>query len=205
MGDQANAIPDSKVQDTQEDFENQSQRNAGEQTDSQTAWEVNRKRTYDAYQNPDLDGIRNGQRFFESSAAQLQKELSAINNITLQALQNAVQTTHKISTDAANDVVSTRAQVLKHADVAADALWTDELNPVMRGAGADLAGQAPVNAALASTASLDTAYMNLTAQNGELVAAVVGLANSVGAQNAAVTALLAQMVANAGTAGAKSA
>jgi hypothetical protein len=40
----ADQPPDTRVPDTHEDFENESQRNAGEQTDSQTAWEVNRKR-----------------------------------------------------------------------------------------------------------------------------------------------------------------
>ena len=190
-------IPDTQIPDTQEDFENQSQRNAGEQTDSQTAWEVNRKRTYDAYQQPDLEGVRQNQRIFEQSAANLQANLAAINNITVQHLQNAVATSHKANVDAADNVVSTRASVLKVGDMAADGMWTDQMNPVTRGAGNDITGQAPVNAALASTASLDAVYMNLTAQNGELVTAIIGLANSVATQNTAVTAALAQLIQNA--------
>ena len=40
-------------------------------------------------------------------------------------------------------------QAIRHADVAADALWTDELNPVTRGAGANLtAGAVPANRAI---------------------------------------------------------
>ena len=39
-------------------------------------------------------------------------------------------------------------QAVRHADVAADALWTDELNPVPRGAGSNLtAGAVPGNRA----------------------------------------------------------
>jgi len=199
MGDQ---LPDTKVPDTQETFENRSQENAEEASDSQTAWEVNRKRTYDAYQHPDLDGIRSAQRFFETSAAQLQRELASINNVTLQALQNAVTVTHKANVDAADNVASTRAQVLKHADVAADALWTDELNPVARGAGDVLRGQAPVNAQLASTGSIDTVFTNLTAQTGVLITGFVTLAQSLANSNAAITALLAQMTQNAKQGGA---
>ncbi|MBZ5621449.1 MAG: hypothetical protein LAQ69_22395 [Acidobacteriia bacterium] len=192
MGDQ---LPDTKVPDTQETFENRSQENAEEASDSQTAWEVNRKRSYDAYQHPDLDGIRNAQRFFETSAAQLQRELAAVNNITLQHLTNSVQITHKINADASDNVASTRAQVLKHADVAADALWTDELNPVTRGAGNDLTGEAPVNAKLAGTASLDVAFNNLTSQNGQLVAGYVTMAQALSTSNAAITANLAGLTA----------
>jgi hypothetical protein len=204
-------LPDTKVPDTQEDFENRSQENAEEGSDSQTAWEVNRKRTYDAYQHPDLEGIRSAQRFFESSAAQLQRELASINNVTLQALQNAVTVTHKANVDAADNVVSTRAQVLKHADVAADGLWTDELNPVMRGSGAVLAGQAPVNAQGMSTGSLDTVFTNISAQNGQLVAGYVTMAQALSTSNAAITAnlagltaALAQMVENMKQGGASS-
>ncbi len=194
-------IPDARVQDTQEDFENQSQRNAGEQTDSQTAWEVNRKRTYDAYQHPDLEGIRNAQRLFEATASQSRTELAAINNVTLQALQNAVKVSDKIHIDAANDVVSERAASRKVADMAADGMWTDQMNPVTRGAGADLTGQAPVNASLASTASLDTVYMNLTAQNGQLIGGFISMTNTL----AETVALMAQLVSNSGNAGAAAA
>lgn len=185
-------LPDTQVPDTQEDFENQSQRNAGEQTDSQTAWEVNRKRTYDAYQHPDLEGIRNAQRLFEATAAQSRTELAAINNVTLQALQNAVKVSDKIHIDAANDVVSERSAARKVADMAADGMWTDQMNPISRGAGNDLTGQAPVNAALASTASLDAVYLNLTAQNGQLIAGYISMANSL----AETVALMAQLVQN---------
>jgi hypothetical protein len=77
--------------------------------------------------------------------------------------------------------------------VACDALWTDELNPVTRGEGNVITGQAGVNNQAASTATIDTVFTNLTAQVGELVTAVIGLANSQAAQNLA----LAQLIQNA--------
>lgn len=197
MGDGNNTPPDSKVQDTQEDFENQSQDNAFRDSDMTNNWASNRKRTYDAYQHPDLEGIRQNQRVFEQSAATLQAQLAGINNISLQALQNAVKVSDKIHIDAANDVVSERAASRKVADMAADGMWTDQMNPVTRGAGADITGQAPVNAALASSASLDTAFTNLTAQNGQLVAAFISAMNNLTNSNAAQAALIAQLIQNA--------
>lgn len=173
-----------------QDFSGTYQRDAEETSDSQTAWQVNRKRTYDVHQTLDLPVFVQAQRYFEASAAQTQKELAAINNLTVQALQNAIAFTNKVNTDSADNVASTRAQVLKHADVAADCLWTDQLNPVTRGAGNDLTGQAPVNAALSSTASLNTVFDNLTQQVGLMVSAIVGLANSQAAQNLAIAQML---------------
>jgi hypothetical protein len=172
-------VPDSR--DANQSFANDSEKNAAEQTDSQTAWEVNRKRTYDVYQDFDVQAVR----AYHANAAKLDA-------LSVQAMQNAIESANMVS-----------KQAIKHADVAADALWTDELNPTMHGAEAIMAGQAPVNSQLASTSSLDVAFTNITAQNGELVAAVIGLSNSTAAQNTAITALLAQMVSNAGTAGAK--
>ena len=175
MAEDTKPLPDTQIPDTQENFENLSQGNAQERSDSQTAWEVNRKRTYDVYQSFDVESFRQSQRLAEK-----------LDNIAVQALQNAVETSNMVG-----------KQAIKHADVAADALWTDELNPVSHGAENVLTGQAPVNSQLGSTASLDTAFLNLTAQNGELVTAVIGLANSVAVQNAAVAAALAQLVQNA--------
>src|SRR5579872_4251331 len=86
-----------------EDFIDSEDVNAAETTEAQGMRNLNRKRTYDAYQHPDLEGIRSTQRFFESSAAQLQKELASINNVTLQALQNAVTFTNKVNMDAADN------------------------------------------------------------------------------------------------------
>lgn len=180
-------MPDTQVPDTQEDFENLSQTNATERSDSQTAWDVNRKRTYDVYQQFDVESYRQSHRLAEK-----------LDNIAVQALQNSVETANLAG-----------KQALRHADVAADALWTDELNPTMHGAEAVMAGQAPVNSQLSSTASLDAVYTNLTAQLGTMTTQVVGLAQAIMQSNVAITntnaamvALLAQLVQNAKQGGA---
>jgi len=168
MAEDTRPLPDTQVPDTQEDFENNSQVNAAETTEAQGIRNMNRKRTYDLYQDLDASQARRMDALFA------------------QHLANTISTADMVA-----------KQAVRHADVAADALWTDELNPTMHGAEAVMAGQAPVNTQIASTASLDTAFTNLTAQNGELVTAIIGLANSVAAQNTAVTAALAQLVQNA--------
>ena len=87
---------------------------------------TNSKRTYDAYQDLDLVLARRSQLQFDQ-----------IQNIALQALQNSVETANMVA-----------KQAVRHADVAADALWTDELNPITRGSGANLtAGAVPANRA----------------------------------------------------------
>src|SRR5512142_543148 len=87
---------------------------------------ANAKRTSDLYQ--DLDTV---------AARQRHTETAQLNNVALQALQNAVETANLVG-----------KQAIRHADVAADALWTDELNPVTRGAGSNLtAGAVPANRA----------------------------------------------------------
>ena len=136
------------VDSASDDFSNTDQVNAGDLTEQLANIRMNKKRTYDVYQDLDI--------------AQARK----LDNIFATHLANTVNTADMIS-----------KQAIRHADVAADALWTDELNPVVRGAGDVLAGQAPVNSQGMSTASLDTVFTNITAQNGELVTAVIGLAN----------------------------
>ncbi len=125
---------------------------------------ANAKRTYDAYQDLDLVLARRSQLQFD----QLQ-------NIALQALQNSVETANMVG-----------KQAVRHADVAADALWTDELNPVTRGAGSNLtAGAVPANRAT------DVAAAG-TGVSAETVAAAV--AKQVDATITPVLAVLQQMV-----------
>jgi hypothetical protein len=170
MADDTKPLPDTNVPDTQEDFENNSQVNAAETTESQGMRNLNRKRTYDAYQDLDISLARK------------------MDNIFAIHLANSVNT---------NDM--TAKQAIRHADVAADALWTDELNPTMHGSEAVMAGQAPVNSQLASTASLDTVYTNITSQvleqMGTLTTTLVGLANAVMQNQATIAASNAALVA----------
>ena len=173
-------LPDTQVPDTQEDFENNSQVNAAETTEAQGIRNINRKRTYDVYQDFDVQAQRSNQR-----------TLDRFEQLAFQAMQNSIETANMVG-----------KQAIRHADVATDALWTDELNPTMHGAEAVMAGQAPVNTQLASTASIDTVFTNLTAQVGELVTAVIGLANSQAAQNLAIAQMLQNSKQNPTGAGA---
>ena len=170
-------LPDTKVPDTQEDFENSSQLNAAEASDSQGVRNLNRKRTYDVYQDLDTGLARKLDSAFATHFA------------------NVVDTGNKLSNALLTHIANVNAQTVKHADVAMDGLWTDELNPVARGAGGAMWGQAPVNSQLASTASIDAVFGNITAQYGELVTQVVGLSKSVMANQQQTTATLAEVVA----------
>ncbi len=125
---------------------------------------ANAKRTYDAYQDLDLVAARRSQLQFD----QLQ-------NVALQALQNSVETSNMVA-----------KQAIRHADVAADALWTDELNPITRGAGSNL-GAGAVTANRATDVS--AAGVGVDAQT---VAAAV--AKQVDATITPVLAVLQQMV-----------
>lgn len=77
---------------------------------------LNAKRTYDVYQDLDLQ-----------TARQAAIEQSRLNQIAAQALQNAVETANMVG-----------KQAVKHADVAADAMW----NPVQQGASDMMTGTA---------------------------------------------------------------
>jgi RNA 3'-terminal phosphate cyclase len=111
---------------TDEAFKNANVTGAAGHNENQRVTYANIKRTYDVYQDLDIQAAR-----------QAQVEQTRLNQIANQALQNAVETANMVG-----------KQAIRHADVAADALWTDELNPVTRGSGANLtAGSVPANRA----------------------------------------------------------
>lgn len=158
---------------TDEYFKHASQNNAN-----------NMKRTYDAYQHAELAGINRGQTFFESAVAQLQANLAQVNQLTLQHIQNAIQLSHQatqnalVTTDntAKNTSVTvdmTAKQAVKHADVAADALW----NPVQQGSGDNLtAGSIPANRATDVAAAATGVAAAGQAVNAEAVATATAIA-----------------------------
>lgn len=103
---------------------------------------LNAKRTYDEYQEAGLVGIKQNQRVFEQSAAQLQANLAAVNQLTIQHLQNAVTVANRINNDAAgvsnlqNTNVAevsnkTNNRAGRHEDVAIEGQWS----PVAQGTG----------------------------------------------------------------------
>lgn len=161
-----NNAPDDDIRDN-ESIESA----AAQRTDN-----LNRKRTYDVYQDLDVT---------------LGRELN--HAFALHAM-NVVASSDKVSNVLIGHMKDVDAQIVKHADVAMDGLWTDVVDPVTRGAGNALAGQAPVNSQLASTASLDTVFGNLTAQYGEMVSQVVGLAKAVMQTQSDTTKTLSELV-----------
>jgi len=111
---------------TDESFKNTNATGSGTHNENQRVTYANIKRTYDVYQDLDIQVAR-----------QSLIETTRLNQIASQALQNAVETANMVG-----------KQSIRHADIAADALWTDELNPVMRASGANLAaGAVPANRA----------------------------------------------------------
>ena len=112
---------------TDETFKNANATGSEAHNENQRVTYANIKRTYDVYQDLDIQAAR-----------QSLIEQTRLNQIASQALQNAVETANMVG-----------KQAIRHADVAADALWTDELNPVTRGAGSNItAGSVPANRAI---------------------------------------------------------
>jgi|SRR5579871_4331471 len=112
---------------TDESFKNANATGGEAHNENQRVTYANIKRTYDVYQDLDVQAAR-----------QSLVETTRLNQIASQALQNAVETANMVG-----------KQAIRHADVAADALWTDELNPVTRGAGSNItAGSVPANRAI---------------------------------------------------------
>jgi len=87
---------------------------------------ANKKRTYDAYQADDLHQLRNNQTLFQEAASQLQKELSHVNEITTQHLQNAVNTAKQIDSVVVTHFSDNNKEKLEHSDIASDHMWNLE-------------------------------------------------------------------------------
>lgn len=91
----------------------------------------NQKRTYDEYQEAGLTAIKQNQRVFEQSAAQLQTQLAQLNNISMQHLQNGVTIANEVNSNTLEVSNKTNNRAGRHEDVAIDGHW----NPVQQGAG----------------------------------------------------------------------
>lgn len=121
---------------------------------------TNAKRTYDAYQDLDLVAARRSQLQFDQ-----------IQNVALQALQNAVETSNMVA-----------KQAVRHADIAIDNQW----NPVQQGTADNLtAGAVPANRAT----DVSAAGVGVDAQ-----AVAAAVAKQVDATITPVLAVLEQMV-----------
>lgn len=92
---------------------------------------LNAKRTYDEYQESGLTAIKQNQRVFENAAAELQKQLTSLNNITMQHLQNGVTVAHQVNSNTLECSNKTNNRAGRADDIATDNEW----NPVQQGAG----------------------------------------------------------------------
>lgn len=149
---------------TDESFKNANATGGAAHNENQRVTYANIKRTYDVYQDLDIQAAR-----------QALTEQTRLNQIASQALQNAVETANMVG-----------KQSIRHADIAADALWTDELNPVVRASGANIAaGSVPANRAT----DVSAAGVGVDAQ-----AVAAAVAKQVDASVTPVLATLQQMI-----------
>ena len=86
---------------------------------------ANMKRTYDAYQDLDLNHAR------------------ALNNVALQALQNAVTVANAVNNQTVKHTSDTDAQKVRHADIAIENQWESS---------AEVSGEAVIAALAAAVA-----------------------------------------------------
>ena len=98
------------------------------------AWDTNLKRTYDEYQDIALTAARRSQVNFDS-----------LNNVALQALQNAVSQSNVTNNQTLKHTSDTDAQKVRHADIAIENQWET---------GAEIAGEAVVAALAAAVAKI---------------------------------------------------
>lgn len=78
-----------------------------------TAWNTNNKRTYDVYQELELEQAR-----------QHMAHLSRLNMMAEQSLQNAVSLSNRVSNDAAGFSAQVNTQSLNNQSVAASEIWS---------------------------------------------------------------------------------
>lgn len=131
-------------------FKHQSQVNA-----------LNSKRTYDEYQHESLESIRRNRSLVDRMAGLSVDTDAQVRQISVQALQNAVETANMVG-----------KQAVRHGDIAIDQEW----NPVQQGAGDTLTARA---------VSIDDASLKAI---GAVVAAAVANALSAASQPAATSA-----------------
>ncbi len=101
---------------TDESFKNANATGGATHNENQRVTFANIKRTYDVYQDLDVQAAR-----------QALTEQTRLNQIAAQALQNAVETANMVG-----------KQAVRHSDIAIDGQW----NPVQQGAGDTLTARA---------------------------------------------------------------
>lgn len=174
MSDQTTGVPDEKVKDTQEEFENQSQLNANDAADAEYGWKANRKRTYDEYQDIALTAARRSQNHADDLNS---RTLNSFDSLL--TLQNKLNNEHFTTiSELRHRLATLEADRARYADDAEYVTRYDLSNPVTTGTGDALRSAAyPPNrfadvGGAVGTVSLNDAVANLvTALTATVVAA----------------------------------
>ena len=101
------------------------------------SWDANVKRTYDEYQDVALTAARRSQVNYDSLQQYLAGKVAELDKVSLQALQNAVETANM-----------TGKQAVRHSDLAIDRQWN--LDEVSHIAGGSVTSIAAIAAAVAA-------------------------------------------------------
>jgi len=108
------------------------------------SWDANVKRTYDEEQEISLAASKRSQRELDADGEQRRRHVEEIHNVTLQLLQNAVETANLVS-----------KQAVRHAELAIDRQWNiDEVSHLAAGS------VVSVDALLAALAAAVAAEIN---------------------------------------------
>lgn len=159
-------VPDAKVLDTQEFFENQSQINAQNSA-------LNSKRTFDEFQDISLTAARRSQVNFDN-----------LQQISLRALNNSVDFQGQVNARTLADLGDQREHMrqmlsdrMRHADVCNYETLYDLGNPVTTGAGDALRSTAYTPNRVTDTAAAGVAATIPASSDIRLIATVEALAN----------------------------
>lgn len=180
MGDNPNnAVPDSKVMDTQEFFENQSQINAQQSS-------LNAKHTFDAFQSVTLTAAQRSQVNFDN-----------LQQVSLRALNNSVDFQAQVNARALADLSDQREHMrqmlmdrMRHADMANYETLYDLGNPVSTGAGDALRSAAYTPNRATDTATAGVAATVPASSDVRIVETMTAMA----AQMSGLAAMVQQLV-----------
>ncbi len=79
------------------------------------SWDANVKRTYDEYQDVALSAARRSQEHYDQLVQQQQTRFAELNQLSTQAIQNAVETANMVA-----------KQAVRHGDLSIDKQWNLE-------------------------------------------------------------------------------
>jgi hypothetical protein len=95
------------------------------------AWFSNQKRTFDAYQQAEMEQLRLQNQYLQKVLSDAGQQNNVLQNIVAQALQSAVTTSDMVAKNALETANMIGKQSVRHGDIAIDNEW----NPVQQSAG----------------------------------------------------------------------